>query len=511
MSRRARRYESGPKLNIKKVIAVLVFILVVIMFIIGIKSLLNSKNIETATGKIGTVTYYTAYDNGKWGVINSKGETVIDASYDEMIVIPDNVQDIFICTYDVNYSDGTYKTKAINSKNKETITGYDKIEALGNYDENKNLWYEKNILKVEKDGKYGLINFAGNELLSPEYDSIDTLKNLENSILIQKDGLYGLCDNEGNIVIEPKYKKIDKIEDDYKNGYIVVDENNKYGIIGFDKSVVLECKYEEIKGIYANNFYAVKQDGKYVVISSEGDVILSGDFDDIVDIKDSYLIVKKGGKTGLINISGEKQIDYKYDELIYMNSEYYIAKNNNKYGIVSLEGEEKLPIQSEDISYISAGNIIIADYIENEELISKVLDTNFEEKLSGIVSEINAEKGYIRIYTDGDYKYYNFKFEEKQASDILTGNKLFLSKQDGKYGFVDKDGNVVVDYIYDDATEQNEAGYAGIKKDGLWGSIDFNGKVVVEPEYNLDNNTKINFIGAWHLCEDQNANYYLDV
>ena len=46
MSRRARRYESGPKLNIKKVIAVLVFILVVIMFIIGIKSLLNSKNID---------------------------------------------------------------------------------------------------------------------------------------------------------------------------------------------------------------------------------------------------------------------------------------------------------------------------------------------------------------------------------------------------------------------------------------------------------------------------------
>ena len=28
----------------------------------------------------------------------------------------------------------------------------------------------------------------------------------------------------------------------------------------------------------------------------------------------------------------------------------------------------------------------------------------------------------------------------------------------GKYGFVDKNGKVVVDYIYDDATEQNEYG-----------------------------------------------------
>ena len=127
------------------------------------------------------------------------------------------------------------------------------------------------------------------------------------------------------------------------------------------------------------------------------------------------------------------------------------------------------------------------------------------------MSEINSEKGYIRIYTNEDYRYYNFKFEEKTPSSILTGNNLFLSKQNGKYGFVDKSGNVVVDYIYDDATEQNENGYAGIKKDGLWGAIDVDGKVIIEPEYNLDNNTNINFIGVWHLCEDQNANYYLDV
>ncbi len=259
MSRRARRYEGEPKLNIKKVIAVIVFILVIIMFIIGIKSLLNN-NVETGTGKIGTVTYYTAYDNGKWGVINSKGEKVVDTTYDEMIVIPDSAQATFICTYDVNYTDGTYKTKVIDNKNKEKITGYDKVEALANYDKNRNLWYEKNILKVQKDGKYGLVDFSGKELLAPEYDNIDTLKNLENSILIEKNGLYGLCDSTGNIVIEAKYKKIDKIEEDYKNGYIVVDENNKYGIIGFDKSVVLECNYDEIKGICSNNLYAVKQD-----------------------------------------------------------------------------------------------------------------------------------------------------------------------------------------------------------------------------------------------------------
>ncbi len=142
---------------------------------------------------------------------------------------------------------------------------------------------------------------------------------------------------------------------------------------------------------------------------------------------------------------------------------------------------------------------------------SKVLDVNFEEKITGIVSEVNSTKGYIRVHTDDEYKYYNFRFEEISSKTALGTNTIFLSKKDGKYGFVDSDGNVVVDYIYDDATEQNVSGYAAVKKDGLWGSIDSKGKVVSDTVYNLDNNEKIDFIGEWHICENKNANYYLDV
>lgn len=139
------------------------------------------------------------------------------------------------------------------------------------------------------------------------------------------------------------------------------------------------------------------------------------------------------------------------------------------------------------------------------------MDLNFETKITGIVSEINETKGYIRVHNDSEYKYYNFRFEEQESKNVLGTNTIFLSKKNGKYGFVDKAGNVVVDYIYDDATEQNASGYAAVKKDGLWGAVDSKGKIVANTEYNLDNNTKIDFIGNWHICEDKNANYYLDV
>ena len=108
------------------------------------------------------------------------------------------------------------------------------------------------------------------------------------------------------------------------------------------------------------------------------------------------------------------------------------------------------------------------------------------------------------------YKYYNFKLEEKPNTEILTENTIFLSKKDGKYGYVDKKGNVVVDYTYDDATEQNEYGFASVKKNGVWGSINKEGETVIEPTYNLDNYLVIDFIGKWHLGQDLNMNYYCE-
>ena len=109
---------------------------------------------------------------------------------------------------------------------------------------------------------------------------------------------------------------------------------------------------------------------------------------------------------------------------------------------------------------------------------------------------------------DNGYKYYNLKFEEKQESDIFPNRTLFLSKKDGKYGFTDKNGKVIVDYIYDDAIEQNDYGFAAINKDGKWGSINSKGTVVQEPMYNLDDYLLIDFIGRWHFGLDVNMNYY---
>ena len=70
---------------------------------------------------------------------------------------------------------------------------------------------------------------------------------------------------------------------------------------------------------------------------------------------------------------------------------------------------------------------------------------------------------------------------------------------------------MVVDYIYDDATSQNNFGYVAVKKDGKWGSINDKGIVIQEPTYVLDDYLIIDFIGRWHFGKDINMNYYNQV
>ena len=87
----------------------------------------------------------------------------------------------------------------------------------------------------------------------------------------------------------------------------------------------------------------------------------------------------------------------------------------------------------------------------------------------------------------------------------------FIIKNNGKYGFENKDGKVIVEPVYDNAIEQNDYGYSAIKKDGKWGAIDQYGNVVIQPTYELDETKVIDFIGKWHACADVNANYYTNV
>ncbi len=499
---RGKRYETEGKLNYQKVFAVIIAIAVIIMFIFIIRNVLKERKEVTRDYE-----YFTLYSQNKWGVINQDGAEVIQPSYQEMIVIPDKEKDVFICTYNVNEETGTYQTKAINSKNEEILTGYDQIEALDNMDKDNNVWYEKNVLKVEKNGKFGLIDLLGKELLPVEYDEITVLDGIENSIIIKKGDNIGLVNDTGSIIVECNYKEIKNLGDTYKDGYITVDNNGKYGVISATKRQILENKYEEVEQLALKEYYIVKEDGKTKLINSKGETLIEDGFDEIKSATTNGIIFTKDNLYGEMNISGEITLETQYQDLKEANDGIYIAKQNDKYGIIDNMGNIQIPYEYQGITYNEKAKLFFA---EDAEYKTSIIDGQYNVKATGILSDVNTDEEYIRMRINDEYKYYNLNGEEISNIQALKKNTIFLSKKDGKYGYVDKKGNSVTEFIYDDATEQNEYGYAAVKKDGLWGSIDKAGKEIIEPKYNLENNLKIDFIGKWHLGEDLNMNYYCE-
>ncbi len=500
MSRsRGKRYDDVPKLNVKKVFATIIAIVVVIMIIISFRNLLTPK--QNLTKDVSTITtYFPVYENNKWGVIDNKGNIVVGLNYDEMVVVPDENKPIFICNYDIDYNNETYKTKILDENENQIFTEYDKIQALENKN-NDGIWYDDNVLKYEKDGKYGLIDFEGKEIVKPEYDNIYSLEGIDHSIILEKNGKKGLLNSStGEVVIDCNYIDIQSISENYENGYIVKNDENKYGIILPDKTVVLENKYDDIKKVTGNNYYVVNENGTLEIIDSSNKVILNKGFDTVENIQLDNFIITKNGKYGVINEKGEEILPAKFEDIKFSFSDYYIVKLNNKYGVVGKDQKNIIDYNYNSINYVTSGDFLVA---EKENYKTDIIDRNFNVVLEDIIiSELNTEIGYLRIRKDDDYKYYNFKFEEKTNKEILTTNTLFLIKENGKYGYENKDGEKIVDCIYDDAKEQNSFGYCAVQKDGLWGALKSDGTVIVKPTRNLDNYLYIDFISEWNRYND---------
>ena len=467
--RRGRRYDDSPKLNKKKVFATIVVIIIIILVIISLKNLLTGSSTKSQDVSSLT-TYMSAYENGKWGVIDNKGNIVINLSYDEMILIPNKNEDIFICTYDVNYDNETYKTKVIDSQGNDILTQYENVEPLQNTDDS-TIWYEDNVLKYTKDGKKGLVNSS-----------------------------------TGRIIIDPNYLEISSISNTYENGYIVRNDQNKLGLIGVDKTKILDEKYDDIKRITDNKYYVVVENGETKVINSSEETIFNSGFDSIEGIESDNFIIIRNGLYGILDKTGNEVIPAEYQNIKFANSGNFIAQRDGKYGIIGKDNVTKIDFNYENISYIKEADFFEAD---KSDYTTDIIDTNFNTVLSNIIiSELNVEDGYLRVREGEDYKFYNFKFEEKSNKEILATNTLFLVKENGKYGYENKNGERIVDCIYDDAKEQNEFGFCAVNKEGLWGVLGSDGTIIVEPSRNLDNYLYIDFIGEWNRFNDLSINVY---
>jgi len=97
-------------------------------------------------------------------------------------------------------------------------------------------------------GLCGAVNRDGTVVVRPQYDWVGKFS--DNRAAVRLGGLYGFVDEEGREVVKPQYR----IVDDYKFGFAQVDVDGKSGLIDRDGKMVIEPKYGFIEAIGSDRF-----------------------------------------------------------------------------------------------------------------------------------------------------------------------------------------------------------------------------------------------------------------
>jgi len=578
---------------VKKLIRIIIVIIAILLILyIGfiIKNKLDNNKKDYEIEQIQEKYYFVVKQQGKTGVIDANGNYIIEPKYDN-VKIPNPSKDIFIC-----YENG--KSIALNKELKHLFAEYKTIEPISLNNTSSELPYEKSVLKSEKNGKYGLINFDGEKIVDTIYEEISGLSRVEGQLVVKKDGKYGIMNIKGIELIKNEYDEVSS--DNYYNkqngyreaGYIVgvnSGENTKYGYINSDGKRILKLEFDSMErvtsienseeiflitenngqfGIYRNNKmlleneyqsieyesdvngFIVEKNQKYGVADLNGNIIVP--IENVkLEVKGQSIYVQKNGNSevydkygkltnlsynmvikdtendnykitietkgnddyyGLIDQNGNVLIENEYLYVEYVYDNYFIVcGKNGKFGIMDGNKNVVLELKYDLIQKMHNKNII-QTLQKSEVNITELYAENMKRICYLENAIVENKENYIKAYSNSDTFYFDDNGIEISNFKLFPNNKLFAKKENGKWGFVDKSGNIIVQYEYDRVTEFNEYGFAAIKKDSKWGCIDSTGRKVIEPTYEIDGAYGgLDFIGKYYKVQSGFGDlYYTD-
>ena len=456
----------------------------------------NYKNVQAISiyTNVNSTPYeksvLTYKENGKYGLINLEGKQITKPVYDEISSI--------------NYKEGTFLVKQnelegiINMKGKVIIKcEYESVTSDNYYSENGNNKQAGFIVsKKKEDGyRYGYANYRGTIILNPIYTQLERVTEIANEkgvyFIAFKNGQAGLLKNNKEIL---NYEYED-IQYNVLGSIFVTKRNGKYGAVNQEGTTVL---YPEYDNVYTGGMYLnALKDKDIFIFDLNGNKIETNEVSKTkTENANYYITIDKNNKYKVVDSKDNIIIDKDYTYIEYLPGDYFIVERDSKSGIIDSNGKSVVELKYDSISRINETDILQMEKDKNIALYN----LNMKEIVSmdnAIVKEVKDEKSYILLYSDTDFKYLDKEGNILTSQNLFENNTLFAKNINGKWGFVDKAGNLKVQNDYELVTDFNKYGFAGIKKDGKWGSINQNGEVVQEPTYDLKRNIP-EFVGKYY-------------
>lgn len=530
--------------------------------------------IEGGFFKVERVVENTVREYDRYGIINSKGEIVIAPNYAEIILVKIEENVFWILTQnskkgvlragkplilnifdDIIVEDGIFACKANTySKDKGILVKYNVngeilIDCMdchclvpAEYDVAYHSDY--GLIRVVKEGKWGLINIMNDVVVPPSYTYIDNFdgqfakvgntKNNEciyfpdeNDIRLHVENMkYGLIDTSGDMVLPLEYDYISK----WDNGYYCASK---------DKHTILLSP--SLHPIFNTERYLEKLDDRYILIVDgctkyglidfSGNEIISANeghgFSEIEVLKNGFLkVTYHKGEYGsshiaILNHMGKTLFEkcYNCDDIKLLDNGYFLVECNNyssptTFSLVSLQGKEILPNSYYDIKFVNDGMLSLRNYegwglanikghllIETHYLEELVFEDNVSDirvKGSSLTQKINKEG--IVIVHDGKNEI-DLPDSVYWGTDFINRVSVVRGKGSGYnvIGVSDIKGNIIIPTRYKSVSLLSNKTIR-VQDGDCYGIFDLKGNVIFPPiftsiEYLDDNCIKV----IWNL------------
>jgi len=381
--------------------------------------------------------------------------------------------------------------------------------------------FENGYAIVSKSDKYGIIDATGKVVLSLKYDNISKWNDL---YLIKNGKDLGLASTSGEIVLKPEYSMITptncygkamiakggKAAQHEKKTYM---SNAKYGIIDAKGNILIPAEYKGLwefsldckgKNIYYEGYAAnyvphyvndtLVTDCSYLCYGKVGYFPLQGEHLASGGLMDGSgkILIKEGTYTFVMKPQSNMVRTYKFKsskKSTEIAGGYYDLSNEKAINATNftLAANQTVtwthgdfvggiaPVNSSTVwSFIDkSGQVLRKGYTG----IVHSVHTNLwgAKNESGIYDVFDEDNNDIPALS-GSYTDMGFP---AQAGD----KEVFNVQKDGKWGVVNRSGNVIVSFDEYDEVWFNNYDLMKVKKDKKFGMIDANGKELIPVAY----------------------------
>ena len=408
--------------------------------------------------KCGNKVYLITKENGKYGIYDWENKNqVLPSRYKSIDILAGGLCEINddgkLCIYDL--------------KNEQQIpepSNYDKVRIIKVQVDGNGTKEFRYIVK--KDGKQGVCDINGKEIIVPNYYDKVWYCNIEDNhfFVVEKDNKEGVCDKDGQEIMHPIVCDDVEVVGTSDAFYYIVKKNGKKGVCDMKGREIVATKYDNVYYRIRSGYFDVRLDNKLGVCDMNGHEIIVPKYDDIFKNSDGCYKVKLNGKEGICDATGQEIIAPLVWEEISVYDEYIIVKLNGKKGVYDKDGHEIIEPQYDNIFKDHRG---FYDITLNGK--KGICDIEGLEIIAPKYDGITLYTGYYKVELDGKEGVCDKNGKEivapKYESILCSSSGVFKYKDaSGKYISlgIDVNGNACIDpnYAYEKYFDEGQEYFA---------------------------------------------------